>query len=124
MKNKYLRHTFLFFTFCVAILMFACKHDKGGGKGNEQTKKTTLKVTVKVHDKDIKEDDSIQLSSSIGTVDTNNVDVKFDKSDAPKAIFTGLPLTLQAGKNFEFTITTPETEKYEKVMLKKNKNEE
>lgn len=118
MKNRHLIFALLPLSLCIALFMFACNHNEGGGKQGGTTEKTTLKVTVKVHNKDVKEDDSIQLSSSFGTVDTNNVDVKFDKSDAPKAIFTGLPLTLQAGKNFEFTITTPETEKYEKVNKK------
>lgn len=120
MKNTKLTFILISLSLCIACFMFACNHNKGGGQQAGETKqKTKLNMTVKVHSKKVEENKDVELSVRLGTVEeTKHVEITFDKTDHPKPTIKGLPITLEAGKNFEFTITVPESEKYEAINRK------
>ena len=58
-------------------------------------------------------DGKVILENTYKKVETDNVVVTFKESDAPSYTLSGLPLTLEAGKDFTFKILTNATTKYE-----------
>ena len=75
-----------------------------------------LKVAVfKVYNENAKDKDSVTLDESLGQVTEHNIQFQFTQTgaDVPTHRFTGLPITLKAGENKTFTISTDATAKYE-----------
>ena len=75
-----------------------------------------LKVAIlKVHGKDVEADGSVTLEESLGQVTDKNIEFQFTQTgtDVPAPKYTGLPITLKAGEDKTFTISTDATTKYD-----------
>ena len=68
-----------------------------------------------MYNENAKGKDSVTLDESLGQVTEHNIQFQFTQTgaDVPTHRFTGLPITLKAGENKTFTISTDATSKYE-----------
>lgn len=69
--------------------------------------------SITVHGEKVGDDDKIEIGETYNTITDKNIIVTFKQKDVGVPTFEGLPISLEAGKEFSFKISTNATDKYE-----------